>query len=804
MKSKMNPKITRRTFVKGTAAGLVGLGVGGSLAQSVPGWQDTSTARARRVPVSSTFGPMWATVEFGRVTNVAPLEQAFGYNSNIEGMPDRTYAQSRIRYPMVRREFLANRENADRTTRGNGDFVRVSWDEALDLVAEEYERVRSAYGNEALYTAKSSWGTNHAKLHRNESMLHKFVNVFGGSSRFVGNYSNWALATILPRVAWSNTSATTDWPVFRDNVERVVLWGADPLVNGRVLSLGYNTSQWLDLAGRGVDVVAIDPVRNTTARHLDADWVPVRPNTDVALALGMCHTLLDEGLHDQVFLDRYTIGFDRFRAYLLGDEDGEAKTAEWAAGITGIEAGRIRQLARDMASQRTMIACGWATQRQHHGEHAIWSLVALASMLGQIGLPGGGVSFGYHYGDGGFPGARMPTVPGFSSGANPVETYFPIARFPDAFQNPGKTLDYNGTTVTYPDLKLSHGLGGNYFTQHQDVNRLVEAYRRLETIIQQEPWWTPSARFADIVLPAVSDFERNDIGQYGHLIVASHQAVDPIFESRSDYHILSELAERMGTAEAFNEGKDEMGWLRSFYDTAHQQAQAQGLSMPDFDAFWDGEGVLEFEMNEGTSVHVSEYRNDPALQPLGTPSGRIELFSQTIDDYGYDDCPGHPTWMEPVEWTGGAMADRFPLAVVSKHNFHRIHSQMDNTWIRDLYKVADREPLFLNPQDAADRGIATGDVVRVFNDRGQVLAGAVVSEEVTPGAVVLQEGSWYDPVEPGVPGSLDKQGCVNVLTRDDPLTSRLAQGTIAHTAVAQVEKYDGEPTTVTAYEHPPL
>lgn len=796
------PKVSRRTFVKGTALGLAGLGLSPALAQSFPGWQDTSTARSRQVTVSSTFGPMWATVEYGRVTNVAPLSQAFGYNSNIEGMPDRTYNKARIRYPMVRRDFLANRENADRTTRGTGDFVRVSWDEALDLVASEYERVKSTYGNEAIYTAKSSWGTNHAKLHRNESMLHKFVNVFGGSSRFVGNYSNWALATILPRVAWSNTSATTNWPVFRDNVERVVLWGADPLVNGRVLSLAYNTSQWLDLKDSGVDVVAIDPLRNTTARHLDADWVPVRPNTDVALALGMMHTLLDEDLHDQEFLDQYTVGFDRFRDYLLGSDDGQAKSAEWAAEVTGIPAERIRSLVRDMSAQRTMIACGWATQRQHHGEHAIWSLVALASMLGQIGLPGGGVSFGYHYGDGGFPGADMPTVSGFSSGSNPIETYFPIARFADAFLNPGKTIDYNGTTVTYPDLKLSHGLGGNYFTQHQDVNRLVEAYQRIETVIQQEPWWTPSARFADIVLPAVSDFERNDIGQYGNLIVASHKAVDPIFEARSDYDILTGLAERLGINDAFNEGRDEMGWLRSFYDAARQQADARGLSMPDFDTFWNEEGILEFEVNPGDSVHVSEFRDNPALNPLGTPSGRIELYSETIAGYEYDDCPPHPTWMEPVEWVGGAMADQYPLAVVSKHNFHRIHSQMDNTWIRDLYKVADREPLFLNPEDASARGIATGDVVRVFNDRGQVLAGAVVSDEVRPGAVVLSEGSWYDPSEPGTVGSLDKQGCVNVLTRDEPLTSKLAQGTIAHTTVAQVEKYDGPATTVTAYEHP--
>jgi trimethylamine-N-oxide reductase (cytochrome c) len=745
---------------------------------------------------------MWATVNFGRVTSVAPLEQLHSYVSNIEGMPDRTYNKSRIKYPMVRRDFLARRENSDRTERGNGDFVRVSWDDALDLVASELERVKTTYGNEALYTAKSSWGTNHAMLHRNESMLHKFFNVYGGSSRFVGNYSNWALSVILPRVAWSNTSAATNFPIFRENVKRIVLWGADPLVNGRVMSSGYSTQQWTALKDLDIDVICVDPVRNTTARHLNAEWVPVQANTDVALALGIMHALLDEGLHDQEFLDKYTAGFDRFQDYLLGTNDGQPKTAEWAAAITGIPADKIRDLARRMAAERTMIVCGWATQRQHHGEHAIWSLVALASMLGQIGLPGGGVSFGYHYSDGGFPGAKMPVVPGFGAGQNPVPIIFPIARFVDAFLNPGKTIDYNGGTVTYPDLKLAYGLGGNYFTQHQDTNRLIQGYQRIETIIQQEPWWTPTVRFADIVLPAVSDFERNDIGQYGNVIHASHKAVEPIFESRSDYDILSDLAVRLGIGDAFNEGRDEMGWLRFFYDTARTQAQNQNIAMPDFDEFWNGEGILEFEMNPGTSVHISEFRADPLANALGTPSGRIELYSDTIAGYNYDDCPPHPTWMEPVEWVGGPTAATYPLHVVSKHNMYRIHSQMDNTWLRDLYKVADREPLLINTADAQDRGIATGDVVRVFNDRGQTLAGAVVTDDVVAGAVVLAEGSWYDPMEPGVVGTLDKQGNVNMLTRDEPLTSKLAQGTIGHTATAQVEKYTGPHTLVTAYEHP--
>ena len=722
------------------------------------------------------------------------------YSSGIQAMPDRLYNKARIRYPMVRRDFLAKRENSDRTQRGKGDFVRVSWDDALTLVTDEMQRVKSTYGNESLYTAKSSWGTNHAHLHRNEPMLQKLFNLYGGSPRFVGSYSTGALSVIFPRVAWSSNSDSTDWPILKANTEQIVIWASDPLVNGRVRSIGYNTGQWTDLKDTGIPVIAIDPFYNNTARYLDADWVQVKPNTDVALALGMMHTLLSENLHDQSFLDTHTVGFDTFKDYLLGTTDGQTKDATWAAAITGVPTAKIQDLARSMAAKRTMITAGYAIQRQDHGEQGPWALMALAAMLGHIGLPGGGLSFGYHSGDGAMPAPVMPTIPGFSAGKNPVSTIFPIARFVDVYENPGKQLDFNGTTITYPNLKLHYGLGGNYFTHHQDTNRLIRAYQNIETVIQGEPWWTPSTRFADIVLPAVSDFERNDIGQVGNLILASHKAVDPIFEARSDYDTLSEIADRLGLAEGFNEGHDEMGWLAAFYATALKQAASMNVSMPDFDSFWNGDGVLEFEFGEPSHVNQADFRADPAANPLGTPSGKLEIFSQTIAGYGYDDCPGHPAWMEPVEWLGSPKAAKHPLALVSKHSMYRIHSQMDNTWLRDLYKVADREPIFVNSKDAAARGIATGDVVRVFNDRGQTLAGAIVTDDIREGAVVLHEGSWYDPTEPGVIGTLDKQGDANVLTLDEPLSSKLAQATIAHTTLVQVEKYTEAIAGITAYE----
>ena len=397
------------------------------------------------------------------------------------------------------------------------------------------------------------------------------------------------------------------------------------------------------------------------------------------------------------------------------------------------------------------------------------------------------------------PTPVMATIPGFSAGKNPVSTIFPIARFVDVYENPGKQLDFNGTTITYPNLKLHYGLGGNYFTHHQNTNRLIRAYQNIETVIQGEPWWTPSTRFADIVLPAVSDFERNDIGQVGNLILASHKAVDPIFEARSDYDTLSEIADRLGLAEGFNEGHDEMGWLAAFYATALKQAASMNVSMPDFDSFWNGDGVLEFEFGEPSHVNEAGFLADPAANPLGTPSGKLEIFSQTIAGYGYDDCPGHPAWMEPVH---GSAAPR-PPSTRSPSCRSTACTASTPRWTTPGCATSTRSPTASpssSQQDAAARGIATGDVVRVFNDRGQTLAGAIVTDDIREGAVVLHEGSWYDPSEPGVIGTLDKQGDANVLTLDEPLSSKLAQATIAHTTLVQVEKYTEAIAGITAYE----
>jgi trimethylamine-N-oxide reductase (cytochrome c) len=280
------------------------------------------------------------------------------------------------------------------------------------------------------------------------------------------------------------------------------------------------------------------------------------------------------------------------------------------------------------------------------------------------------------------------------------------------------------------------------------------------------------------------------------------KVVDPVFEARSDFDIFTALAARAGREREFTEGRSEMAWIRTFYAGARTQARAKRIDMPDFDSFWNGAGYVEFPVPASAKAYVRHqaFRDDPLLNPLGTPSGKIEIFSRNIERMKYDDCPPHPTWIEPIERTGRSDT-KYPLHVSSGHPHSRLHSQLCGTKLRETYAVAGREPCLIHPKDAAARGIRDGDVVRVFNDRGQVLAGATVTEDIRPGVIRVSEGGWYDPAEPGKPGALCRYGDVNVLTPDIG-TSKLAQGNCGHTAIGEVEKYQGDPPPVGVFIAP--
>jgi biotin/methionine sulfoxide reductase len=712
----------------------------------------------------------------------------------------------RIHTPMVRAGFL-RAGAAAREGRGREAFVPVSWDQANDLVAGEMRRIIGRHGNSAIFGGSYGWASA-GRFHHAQSQLHRFLNLAGGYTRSVNTHSYAAAEVLLPHVLGNRDGLEqhhTSWSNVAGHTELFVAFGGLPLKNAQVSAGGvgrHNVREDLRACrAGGTHFINVSPLRDDIAAEFAPEWIAVRPNTDTALILALAHSLLAEGRHDAAFLARHTVGFEKVRDYLLGVNDGVAKTAEWGEAICGVPAAAIRDLARRMAGARTMIAMAWSLQRADHGEQPLWAAILLAAMLGQIGLPGGGFGFGYGGSNRIGTATRPLKWPSLPQGHNKVPDFIPVARLADMLLRPGEAFDYDGATYRYPDIRMVYWAGGNPFHHQQDLNKLARAWRRPEVVVVHEPWWNPLARHADIVLPTTVSLERNDLGiarDEAHL-VAMRQAAEPVGEARSDHVILAGIAERLDFGAAFTDGLDEMGWIRQLYGLARQRAAALDIDLPDFETFWR-QGEVRLPPAPG-EVLLDRFRADPLANPLGTPSGRIELFSASIAGFGYADCPGHPVWLEPAEWLGGAEGQD-ALHLISNQPATRLHSQYDNGAFSQASKVAGREPVTLHPADAARRGIRAGDLVRLSSPRGACLAGAVLSDALMRGCVQLATGAWYDPADPMAEASLDLHGNPNVLTLDRG-TSRLAQGPIAHTTMVHIERVD-EPMPPVTRAPPPI
>jgi len=759
---------------------------------------------SRLVPHHSHFGAFHAEVDDGRMIGVQPFARDPDPSPLIGALPAAVYSRTRVACPMVREGYLA-RGPQSREARGCEPFVPVSWERALDLAAAELARVKNEHGAAAIMGGSYGWGSA-GIFHEARTQTRRFLAAFGGFVDQDANYSFGTALKFLPHVLGSAQAVTgplTSWSSIVRHSRLVVLFGGANPKNMQVAKggCGQHTvgGSMAALARAGVEVVNVSPIRDDGPQAAKATWLPIRPNTDTAMLLALTHTLVSEGLHDEAFLSRYCTGFERVRPYLMGERDGQPKDADWAAAVTGVAAETIRALARRMAAGRTMISASWSLQRADHGEQVYWAVILLAAALGQIGLPGGGFGFGYGSAAGIAEAPLAFGPPAMESLSNPLGRAIPVARIADCLLNPGARYDYNGKSDTYPDIRLVYWAGGNPFHHHQDINRLRRAWQRPETIIVHEPWWTATARHADIVLPATTTLERNDIGaahRDAH-VIAMQQAIAPVGEARSDFAIFSALARRLGCEATYTEGRGEMEWLRHLYARWRERLRTNE-AIPDFDGFWNAE-FLELPRRADEYVMLAEFRADPQHKRLATPSGRIELYSERIAAFGYDDCPPHPTWLQPAEWLGAA--DAFRLHLVSSQPRERLHSQMDMGPVSARGKVAGREAVAINPADAAARGIADGDVVRLFNSRGACLAGAMVTDAVAPGVLRLSCGAWYDPADAGEAATC-VHGNANVLTRDQG-TSRLGQGPSSATVLVEVERYAGPVPPVRAFA-PPL
>lgn len=711
-------------------------------------------------------------------------------------------ARLRVRRPAFRKSWLEKGPGAATDRRGMEPFIELPWDEALDLIAAELKRVKDAHSNRAIFGGSYGWSSA-GRFHHAQSQVHRFLNAIGGYVRHMDSYSLGAARVLMPHIVASMEDLMamhTTWDVLAEHCKLFVTFGGAPHKNAQINAGGAMVHRLKDglygMRAKGVRFVNITPTAEDLDTGGDIEWLAIRPNTDAAMILALCHVLYTENLHDREFLDRCTVGFDKF-APSLAD-----KTPEWAEGITGISAHRIRALAREMAATRTTVNINWSLQRSHHGEQPFWALVTLASMLGQIGLPGGG--FGASYGPTNIMGGSSPLFSGptLSQGTNKVPDFIPVARFTDMLLNPGARIPYNGQEITYPEIRLIYWAGGNPFHHHQDLNRLRIAWRKPETIIFNEQFWTPAAKMADIVLPATTGLERDDIGYARRepYLIAMKKAREPIGEARDDYWIFSEITRRLGADDTYTEGRDTMQWLAHMHEESRQKSAKVGVPFPSFEEFWEA-GIAEAKGENREPVMLAKFRADPAANPLKTPSGKIEIFSEKIASFGYDDCPGHATWLEPIEWLGSKQAERYPLHMLSDQPTDKLHSQLDHSPHARATKVKGRQPVTLHPEDAAARGISDGDVLRVFNDRGACLAAAQLSDRIRRGVVRLSTGAWFDPEDQGSNRPLEKHGNPNALTLDIG-ASKLSQGCIAQTCLVEIERFDGPAPEVTAHTLP--
>lgn len=744
-----------------------------------------------RVPHCSHWGAYTLLVQDDRIVGVEPFAFDPAPSPIIQSVPEWANPKRRIPQPMVRQGWLEKREQSDRRQRGTDKFVSVSWDEATTLVADEIRRVSGTHGNASIFAGSYGW-TNSGRLHHASSLLKRMLNLVGGFTRHVDTYSIAAGPVILRHTLGSTEACdgqANTLDTIAEHSETLVVFGALSPRTAQTEAGGigvHRLETYLrKLADRGVRIVHVSPLKDDMPDWVDAEWWPIRPNTDTALMLGLAGEILHAGRHAKDFLGRCTSGADQLLHYLDGSSDGVRKNAAWAAQICGLDAEAIRQLARRLVDTRSMLTVSWSLQRAHHGEQPFWAALGLASMIGQIGLPGGGVGYGY----GSLGGVGSPfnlgKSPAISQLTRPIDSFIPVARISDMLLNPGATFTYEGETRTYPDTRLVYWAGGNPYHHHQDLNRLSEAWTRPETIIVQDPMFTATAQRADIVLPATTSIERNDLAgnRRSDFIIAMKQAIKPVGESLPDFEIFDRIAGKLGVADRFNEGRDEMGWVRHLYDQSRTDAADRlGVAMPDFDTFWR-EGYARCPVR-ANHTFLADFRTDPAAHPLNTESGKIVLGSEALARLDYADCPAHPAWVEPAEWLGNGR-DVADLHLISHQPAGRLHSQIETGIASASTKRNGREQARLHPDDATARGIRDGQTIRIWNARGACLATADVTASVRPGVLVLPTGAWFTPRD----GSgLEAAGNPNVLTLDIG-SSQFGQGCSAHTCVVRAEPH---------------
>lgn len=683
------------------------------------------------------------------------------------------YNPNRLKYPMKRVG-----------KRGEGKFERITWEEAINTIYKETERITDKYGPASRYSvyASGNWGG----IASGRTMFNKLMGLTGGYLGYHNTYSSAQTSIATPYTYGTGASGSSLDSLV--NSKLIILWGHNPAET----IFGTSNFYLKKAKEAGAKIYVVDPRYSDTGVGLADEWFPIRPTTDNALMDAMTYVIITENLHDKKFLNKYCIGHDEkhmpkdipegesLESYILGKKDGVEKTPEWAEKICGLPANKIRQLAREYAMAKpAALIQGWGPQRHMNGEQIVRGSTVLASITGNVGKNGGWAS-----GSGGFGRTSVASVPNVE---NPLGITIPCFLYTDAITH--------GTDMTAEDgviglkegeslptnIKLLFNLAGNALVnQHGDINKtkeILEDESLVEFIVVSDVFMTPSAKFADILLPSNTFFERYDIGLpwgYGDYAILSQKVSESLYESKSDYEWLTLLAKKMGVEKEFTEGKTEKDWARWVIEETRKED-------PEFPSWkqMQKQGIHKWKFEKPTIGFEKEIK-DPKNNPFPTPSGKIEIFSKDLWDMNkHEEIPAIPKHVPVDEGPESDLTKKYPLQLIGWHYKRRCHSTHDNNpWMEE----AGKQEMWMNEIDASKRNINDGDITKVFNDRGIVHIPVKVTNRIVPGVVAIPQGAWYTPNKEGI----DTRGSINVLTTQKP--SPLAKGNPQHTNLVEVEK----------------
>ncbi|EFB4966979.1 molybdopterin-dependent oxidoreductase [Escherichia coli] len=681
------------------------------------------------------------------------------------------YHPDRLKYPMKRVG-----------KRGEGKFERISWDEATTLIADNLKRITQQYGPASRYVhvgTAVSGGT-----FSGDAMARRLLNLTGGYLEYYHSVSLGNTAAATPYtygVAASGNSMDTLL-----DTKLVILWGHNPTET----IFGHTNYYFQKMKQNGTRFIVVDPRYSDTVSSLADQWIPLLPTTDNALMDAMMYVIISENLHDKTFIDTYTLGFDEnsmpegvpanesLVAYLFGAKDGIHKTPEWAEKITHVPAQSIRQLARDYATTKpAALIQGWGPQRHICGERTARGSTLLASITGNVGIKGGWAA-GY----GGSSNRKFCVGPDMPE--NPVQAKISIMNWMQAADDASKVTPQDGlkgVDKLDSNIRLLFSLAGNYLAnQNPDVHqaaKLLEDESKIEFIVLSDLFMTPSAKYADVLLPETSFMERWNIGETwgtASYLILSEKLIEPDFERRTDYDWLRDVAKKLGVEAEFSQGRDEKQWIEHIWEQTR-------LAMPD-------ENLPDFATLQKTRRHLFKSAphiafeaniRDPQNNPFPTPSGKIEIFSKRLFDMQDPEIPALSHYVPAFEGPEDKLTAKYPLQLITWKGKNRANStQYANPWLQEVQT----QKLWLNPQDAKQRGISEGDSVKIYNDRGVSIIPVEITPRIIPGVVAMQAGAWWQPDAQGI----DRGGCANVLS--STRITALAKGNSHQTMLVEVEK----------------